>query len=163
MFQTKFHIGETLPGKNYIFQLNTTHSCTIDIKTETLHRTTVDVALFLYGKWILATKNWYFHPKRHETILVFFIKGTLILCFTNTDVTTVQSSPFSKQVQVMLWCNGYQRRIQNPVKHLTHLLLMHPFSTPWKHQKTFRFYNVFKGQRKCVLEANGLRRNFLRQ
>ena len=46
MFQTKFHIGETLPGKNYIFQLNTTHSCTIDIKTETLHRTAVEVALF---------------------------------------------------------------------------------------------------------------------
>ena len=28
---------------------------------------------------------------------------------------------------------------------LTHSFPMHPFSTPWKHQKTIRFSDVFKG------------------
>ena len=30
------------------------------------------------------------------------------------------------------------------VSLLTHLFLKHPFSTPWKHQKTLRFFNVFR-------------------
>ena len=28
---------------------------------------------------------------------------------------------------------------------LTHLFSMHPFSTPRKHQKTLRFFDVFRG------------------
>ena len=39
---------------------------------------------------------------------------------------------------------------------LTHLSPMHPFSTPWKHQKTSRFFNVFREWRKGSLETNGL-------
>ena len=35
---------------------------------------------------------------------------------------------------------------------------MHPFSTPWKHQKTLRFSDVFRGERKGALETNELRR-----
>ena len=31
---------------------------------------------------------------------------------------------------------------------LTHLLLMHPFSTPWKHQKIVSFCNIFRLVRK---------------
>ena len=31
---------------------------------------------------------------------------------------------------------------------LTHLFPMHLFSTPWKHQKTVRFSNVFRGVEK---------------
>ena len=38
----------------------------------------------------------------------------------------------------------------------THLFPMHLFSTPWKHQKTLRFYDVFREQIKCVLGTNGL-------
>ena len=34
---------------------------------------------------------------------------------------------------------------------------MHPFSTPWKHQKTLQFSDVFRRQRKGALGANGLR------
>ena len=34
---------------------------------------------------------------------------------------------------------------------------MHPFSTPWKHQKTLRFSNVFRGYRKGALETNELK------
>ena len=44
---------------------------------------------------------------------------------------------------------------------LTHFLSMHPFSTPWKHQKTIRFLNVlrvsvFRGYRKGALGTKGL-------
>ena len=33
---------------------------------------------------------------------------------------------------------------------------MHPFSIPWKHQKTVRFSDVFRGWRKGALGTNGL-------
>ena len=33
---------------------------------------------------------------------------------------------------------------------------MHPFSNPWKYQKTLQFSDVFRGYRKGVLGANGL-------
>ena len=38
---------------------------------------------------------------------------------------------------------------------LTHLFPMHPFSTPWKHQKSIQF-SVFRGQRKGALGINVL-------
>ena len=39
---------------------------------------------------------------------------------------------------------------------LTHLFLMRPFSTSSKHQKTVRFSDIFRGQRKGAWETNGL-------
>ena len=39
--------------------------------------------------------------------------------------------------------------------YLTHLFLMHPFSTPCKHQQNLWFSNILKGQRKGVLGTNG--------
>ena len=39
---------------------------------------------------------------------------------------------------------------------LTHSFPKHLFSTPWKHQKTYRFFYAFSGQRKGALETNGL-------
>ena len=39
---------------------------------------------------------------------------------------------------------------------LTHSFPMHPFSTPWKNQKTLRFFDVFRGRRKGALGMNGL-------
>ena len=33
---------------------------------------------------------------------------------------------------------------------------MHPFSTPWKHEKTLRFSDVFRKWRKGALRTNGL-------
>ena len=44
---------------------------------------------------------------------------------------------------------------------LTHSFLIHPFSTPWKHQKTLRFSDVFRGQRMAVLGTNGLTSHLL--
>ena len=42
------------------------------------------------------------------------------------------------------------------VNVFTHSFPMHPFSTPWKHQKAVRFSNVFWGWRKSALGANRL-------
>ena len=39
---------------------------------------------------------------------------------------------------------------------LTHSFAMHLFSTPWKHQKTVRFSDVFTGLKKGALGTNGL-------
>ena len=39
---------------------------------------------------------------------------------------------------------------------LTHFFPMHLFSTPWKHQKTLRFSDFFRGWRKGALGTNGL-------
>ena len=33
---------------------------------------------------------------------------------------------------------------------------MYPFSTPWKHKKTVKYSDVFKGLRKGALGTNGL-------
>ena len=44
---------------------------------------------------------------------------------------------------------------------LTHLFLMHPFSTPWKHQKIVRFSDAFWRQRKGAVGTNGLKRQFI--
>ena len=40
---------------------------------------------------------------------------------------------------------------------LTPSFPMHPFSIPIKHQKTVRFSDVFRGERKCALGINGLK------
>ena len=37
---------------------------------------------------------------------------------------------------------------------LTHFSPIHPFSAPWKHQKTVRFCDVFRGYRKGALWTN---------
>ena len=42
------------------------------------------------------------------------------------------------------------------VTKLIHSFPMHPFSVPWKYQKTLRFSDVFRGQRKGALGTNGL-------
>ena len=41
--------------------------------------------------------------------------------------------------------------------NLTHSVPMHTFSNPRKHQKTVRFSDVFRRQRKEELGTNGLR------
>ena len=38
-----------------------------------------------------------------------------------------------------------QNRVLLRNEELTHFFPMHPFSTPWKHQKTLRFSDVFRG------------------
>ena len=38
---------------------------------------------------------------------------------------------------------------------LTRLFPMHPFFTPWKHQKTVQFSDVFRGRKRVHLEKMG--------
>ena len=42
------------------------------------------------------------------------------------------------------------------LRTLTYSLPIHPSSTPWKHQKTLQFFDVFRGLRKGSLGTNGL-------
>ena len=44
---------------------------------------------------------------------------------------------------------------------LINLLPMHLFSSPWKHLKTIRFFDGFRGKRKDALETNGIGFNIL--
>ena len=39
---------------------------------------------------------------------------------------------------------------------------MHPFSTPWKHQKTLRFFDVFQGVEKGCIGNEWVKYGFLR-
>ena len=51
-------------------------------------------------------------------------------------------------------CMIYQGKTSR--KWLTDLFLMHPFPTPWKHQKTYQFFNVFREEGKGTLGRNEL-------
>ena len=41
--------------------------------------------------------------------------------------------------------NVLKKQLKNLKDTLTHLFPMPPFSNPWKHQKTVRFSDIFKG------------------
>ena len=47
---------------------------------------------------------------------------------------------------------------KNYYSTLIQLFPMHPFSNPWKHQKTLWFSDVFRVMRKGALETNGLKK-----
>ena len=64
-----------------------------------------------------------------------------------------------KQVKIV---NGFQSLTILLKAPLTHLFPMHPFSTPWKHQKTVRFFDVFRRERKGALGTNGLTGHWIR-
>ena len=77
----------------------------------------------------------FFITKNKITSKIFFIRPILILYL-----------PISSDFQACPCTND---------TILTHLFPMHPFSTLWKHQKTLRFSDAFKGQRKGALGTNG--------
>ena len=52
---------------------------------------------------------------------------------------------------------GNQLLLKTTLPHYSPVLL---FYTPWKHQKTFRFSNVFRGYRKATPGCNGLKNSF---
>ena len=58
-------------------------------------------------------------------LLTIFTKGSIIDVFQNSEYTFASHS-------------------RNPEVLLTHSFPMHPFSTPWKHQKIVRFSDVFR-------------------
>ena len=58
---------------------------------------------------------------------------------------------------ILIWTTFYQLGHHlETFKKLTHSFPMHPSCTPWKHQKTVRFSNVFTGYRKGAFGTNGL-------
>ena len=60
---------------------------------------------------------------------------------------------FSKNDQIYSFLRTWSHLLK---KFLTDLLSTHLFHTPWKHQKTVRFSDIFTGERKGTLGTNGL-------
>ena len=87
-------------------------------------------APFLKNRKVFILKNF-----------VFIVKKNLKFCFLKMFCFII-SLTFYTPFSLSLW--------------LTHLFLVHPFSTPGKHQKILRFLDVFRGQRKGALGTNGL-------
>ena len=56
------------------------------------------------------------------------------------------------------WANWFLSFFRKKISILvlTHYSPVLPFYTPWKHQKTFRFSDVFRGYRKATPGCNGL-------
>ena len=66
-----------------------------------------------------------------------------------------------KKKSLRIWSYLFKRQIiitnnRQIIFSLTHSFPMHLFSTPWKHQKTVRFSDVFRRYRKGTLGINGL-------
>ena len=53
-------------------------------------------------------------------------------------------------------CKQYKKPSHRLVVGLTHYSPVLLFNNPWKHQKTFRFSDVFRGKRKATPGCNGL-------
>ena len=58
-------------------------------------------------------------------------------------------------------CQMLVQRITNRDARLTHLFPMHPFSTPWKHQKTLRFFWYFQWLEKGCIGNEWIKIKFL--
>ena len=53
-----------------------------------------------------------------------------------------------------LMMNTWEMTLSSP---LTHSFSMHPFSTPWKHQKNVRFSVFRRVEKGCILGTNGFK------
>ena len=92
--------------------------------------------------FIISNKSnwsfWHFHRTESKSAYKLFTKFS-----TNSN----EISPFQPEFNVNLDNHSYILTYYSP------LLL---FYTPWKHQKTFRFSDIFKEYRKATLDCNGL-------
>ena len=127
-------------------------------------------SLVFFTSWKLLSCNTTLHCMtqsiRHSAIifLSFGLRSCnyllLFICFVGTWSFLgflCVSGFYLKYIIVLLllgWCSNFKTF----TKHfLTHSFPVHPFSTPWKHQKTLRFSDVFRGQRKGALRTIGLK------
>ena len=63
------------------------------------------------------------------------------------------SVPFS----ICILCIFHLYEKESGVAFLTHLFPVNPFSTPWKHQKTVRFSDVFRGVEKGCIRSEWIK------
>ena len=70
----------------------------------------------------------------------------------NTD--TFHAVDINQRNDIDLLLNMLFNNYDDKIRYVNPLL--HSFSTPWKHQKSLKFSDVFERQRKGALEANGL-------
>ena len=86
---------------------------------------------------------------------IFFTNLLLICLFSIIRLSKIFKRKFLFE---RLWNNNhlYLSPFKDKSLDLIHSLPMQLLSTPWKHQKTVRFSNVFRGFRKGALGTNGL-------
>ena len=97
--------------------------------------------------------------------------GKKCLSFRNFCVPLKWMIPYKKHFLVLVFLTSFRRASRNIcegpkeafVTHVrqcklfsTHSFLMHPFSTPWKHKKTVRFSDVFRGVEKVCIGNEGV-------
>ena len=93
------------------------------------------------------------------------VSSRILHCLSGKHVWVSSSHTTASHNPLSRWPHWYQKPNLYPYyhkdflvlqKHLTHLFPMNPFSTPWKHQKTVRFSDVFWGYGKGALGTDGL-------
>ena len=85
---------------------------------------------------------------RDRNYTVFNTENSMTGFFLQVEI--FQNS-YSRQHTWLLWETAYTFQVS-----LTHFCHMHLFCTPWKHQKTVRFSDVFWRKRKGALGTNML-------
>ena len=87
-----------------------------------------------------------------------YIKNSENKCFNYQEIHNIESNPYDQEELKRCQTNSSSQCMLKAAEYyLTHSFLMHPFSTPWKHQKTVTFSDVFRWKRKGALGTNGLK------
>ena len=104
-------------------------------------------------------------PKKAS--LMFGKKSNFTLCYS--WCFRFMKQPFADVLRKIIVCKTHRKRLVpeyfffsiklRPLgwNFINYSFPRHPFSTPWKDQKTLRFSDVLKGQRKGTLGTIGLR------
>ena len=107
-------------------------------------------------------------PKKAS--LMFGKKSNFTLCYS--WCLRFMKQPFADVLRKIIVCKTHRKRLVpeyfffsiklRPLgwNFINYSFPRHPFSTPWKDQKTLRFSDVLKGQRKGTLGTIGLRQRF---
>ena len=88
--------------------------------------------------------------KRH--LHYIFLVITFLIIHLSVNITIYHFLWFS--INIFSFCLFVKKKRLNT--NLTHFQPMFHFYTPWKHHKTFRFPDVFRGYRIGTLVKNGL-------
>ena len=98
------------------------------------------------------------HSRLHSIAWCIWSHALLFFIFyINQKLPMKHYEPEKNQTKVYLGSSN----IQPYREKLTHYCPVLVFYTPWKHQKTFRFSDVFRGYRKATPSCNGLIRRLV--
>ena len=152
-----FEDGTFLPLCSYINIQSTKLKKSYDCLISTKRSQQFEVNFLLHHVW------WEIISKIRKSTWVFSREASVIwICNFHKTITLV-----STKCKVGISTSFFIKNnslLQDFIIFLTHLFPMHPFSTPWKYQKSsivipyaVRFSDVLMGQRKGALGTNGLK------